>query len=174
MKHKTIAKKLALLGMLACLTAVLSILEGALPSLPLPGMRLGLANVAVTAALWCLGPAGLVTAAVKVAVVFLTRGVTAALLALVGTLLSAAVTAALLPLYRRGKLTFVGIGVAAAAAHTVGQLGTAVALLGEAVAAYAPAVLLMSIPAGVLTGTVLNAVIPRLTPTAVSSAYRHR
>ncbi len=157
------AMRVTLTGLLGATAVVLSWLESALPPLPVPMARLGLANVAVTAAMTLLGlPCGAAVAAVKVLFAFLTRGATAALMAGAGTVCAVAVTACLLPLCRRERLTFVGVSIAASAAHTLGQLAAAGWMLGGAVAAYAPWLLLISLPTGVLTGLLLNATVDRL------------
>lgn len=158
-------KELTLVGLFAALAVVCSVLESFLPPLPVPGARLGLANVAVTAATVLLSPiGGIAVAALKVLFTLLTRGVTAAWMAGCGTCLAVATTVCLLPLWRRERLTFVGVSVASAGAHTLGQLLGSTVLLSGAVWAYAPMLLLLSVPAGVLTGLVLNMLIPRLMP----------
>lgn len=157
--------RLTLTGLFGAAAIVLSVLEALLPPLPVPTARLGLANVAVTAALALFGlPSGAAVAAIKVVFALLTRGITAAWMAGTGTLCAVLLTAALLPLRRRGALTFVGVSIAASAAHTVGQLAAATMLLGGAVTAYAPWLLLLSIPMGTVTGLVLNVTVDRLDP----------
>lgn len=166
-KKESISYKLALIGMLAAVCMALSALEGWLPPLPVPGARLGLANVAITAAMWLTGPVGGAAVGLcKVGFAFLTRGASAALMALGGTVLSLAITVILLPLVRRQRLTFVGVSVAAAGCHTVGQLLTASWMLSTAVVSYAPVLLLISTVSGTLTGVVLNALIPKLSVTS--------
>lgn len=163
MKQRT--KTIALVGLFAALSMVLSALEGALPPLPLPGVRLGLANVAVTAATVLISPpGGVCTAVLKVLFVLLTRGVTAACMAGCGTALAVGMTLVLLPLVRRNRLTFIGVSVASATAHTLGQLTVASLWLTAAVWSYAPLLILFSPAAGCLTGLVLNVLIPRLEP----------
>ncbi|MBQ4616902.1 MAG: Gx transporter family protein [Clostridia bacterium] len=163
-QEKTRSERVALLGLFAALAVVLSALESALPPLPVPGARFGLANLAVTAALWWLGaPAGASVAAAKVLFVLLMRGATAALLALGGTAAAFLVMIALLPLCRKEKLTFVGVSISAAAAHTAGQLGVASMWIGAAATAVAPWMLWISILSGAVTGLVLNVAVPRLT-----------
>lgn len=163
-KPTSIGQRVAVLGLLSALTVVLSALESALPALPVPGARLGLANLALTAAVWWFGvPSGAAVAAIKVLFVMLMRGATAAWMACFGTAAAVLMTALLLPLCRRERVTFVGVSVASAAAHTLGQLATATVLMGSAVTAYAPWMLLISVPSGVVTGLVLNATVPRLT-----------
>lgn len=163
--NETRSLRLAQVGLLGALAVVLSLAEGVLAVPILPGARLGLANVAVTAALYLLGPfAGIGVAGIKVMTVLLTRGVTAALMAGVGTLCSVAVTAGLLPLVRRERLTFVGVSIASATAHTLGQLLAARGLLGGGLLTAAPWWLLGSLPTGLLTGLCLNVLTQRLAP----------
>lgn len=157
------ARRVTLIGLLGATAVVLSWLESALPPLPVPGARLGLANVAVTAAMTLLGvPAGAAVGGIKVLFALLTRGATAAWMAGCGTLGAVVLTACLLPLYRRERLTFVGVSTAAAAAHSLGQLAAASLLLGGAVMVYAPWLLLVSLPTGVVTGLLLNITVDRL------------
>lgn len=156
-------QRLTLIGVLGALAVALSALEGCLPALPVPGARLGLANLAVTAALFWLGlPAGISVGGIKTVFVLLTRGLTAAMMTGAGTLLAVLVMAAMRALYRRRFVTFVGVGVAGAAAHNTGQLLCAALLLGGGVWYYLPLLLLCAAVCGVLTGLLLNLVLPRL------------
>lgn len=158
-------RRLTLVGLFSAVTLVLSALESALPSLPVPGSRLGLANVAVTASIVLLGPVnGATVALIKVLFVLLTRGVTAALMAGGGTTLAVIATVLLLPLYDRRVFSFIGVSVSAATLHTVGQLLCATVLMSAAVWSYAPLMFLMSLLTGIVTGTLLNMLIPRLKP----------
>ncbi|MBQ9415159.1 MAG: Gx transporter family protein [Clostridia bacterium] len=150
-------------GVLAAAAIALSALESGLPPLPIPGARLGLASLASVSALAICGmPSALAVAVIKTVFVWLTRGVTAAMMTGAGTLLSLLVTAALLPLMRRQLLSFVGVSVAGAAAHNLSQIGVAVWLLGSGVWYYLPLLLLAAALCGTLTGLLLNAVLPRI------------
>lgn len=170
MKVSAPSYRLAFIGVMAALCVALSALEGLLPPLPVPGARLGLANVAVTAAMWFTGPVGgLAVGACKVLFVLLSRGATASFMAAGGTLAAVGITALLLPLVRREKLTFVGVCVSAAACHTAGQLCVAAVLLSTAVFSYAPLLLIIGAVSGVLTGLVLNGIIVRLQAVAWNS-----
>lgn len=163
MSSFTATRRLTLVGVFAAVTVVLSALESALPALPVPGSRLGLANVAVTAACVLLGPvSGAAVAVIKVLFVLLTRGVTATLMAGGGTALAVTATVLLLPLTEKRFFSYIGVCVTAAATHTVGQLLCATLLLSSAVWSYAPLMLLLAVPTGILTGTVLNLLMPRL------------
>ncbi len=162
-------QRLTLIGVLGALSVALSALEGWLPALPVllalpvPGVRLGLANLAVTAALFWLGlPAALSVGILKTAFVLLTRGLTAAMMTGAGTLLAVLAMAVMRPLYSRRAVTFVGVGVAGAAAHTIGQLSVAALLLGAGAWYYTPPLLLCAAACGTLTGLLLNLLLPRL------------
>lgn len=162
-KRNSPARRAALLGILCALAATLSFLEGLLPSLPVPGARLGLSNVVTMFALSAPGlglPAALVVSLAK-ALFALLRGGTAFFMSLSGGLLSTLVMALAWRVFRR-RLSFVGIGVLGAVAHNGGQLGAAMLLLGPALLAYAPWLLLAALFAGAATGITLNVVMPAL------------
>lgn len=164
MKRSTFSPsvKVALPGILAALTAALSLLESWLPSLPVPFCRLGLANVTVTMAVWWFGPFGGAAMGVfKVGIAWLLRGGTAALMAACGTVLSVTTTALLLPSVRSRTLSFVGVSVAAAGAHTMGQLCCAVWWLSPSVFSYGPFMMITAVVSGVLTGLLLNILATR-------------
>ncbi len=143
------------------MAVALSFLEGVLPPLPVPGAKLGLANIVTMFALGCvsLPCAGAVTA-VKIAFALL-RGPMACLMSAGGSLAALAVMAFVHAVWR-DKLSFVGIGVLGAIAHNLGQWCVAYLLLGQAMLYYAPLLLLLAIPAGVITGLVLNVITPYL------------
>ncbi len=157
----TRTKQLIVAGLLSALAVAFSVLEGLLPPLPIPGAKLGLANITVMFALQavsvpCAGGVVLIKA-----VFALFRGPVACLMSAAGGALSLVAMAIARRLWS-DKLSFVGIGVIGALAHNVGQWCTAYLLLGPAMVYYAPILVLLAIPAGVITGIVLNLVYPYL------------
>lgn len=163
------ARQVAVTGLLGALALALSFLEGLLPPLPMlpPGAKLGLSNIAVMYAVQSLGlfPA-LGIALVKGVFAGLTRGGTAMIMSLSGGLTSTLV----LWLLARPKNPLagsMGMGVAGALAHNLGQLLAAAALTTPAVAWYAPWLLLFGVLFGIVTGFVLRVTLPvfnRLSP----------
>ena len=154
-------RRTATLGLLCALAVALSFLEGWLPVLPVPGAKLGLSNIVTMYTLSVMGlPAALSVSVVK-GLFALLRGGTACLMSLSGALLSTLIMAAVLPLYKR-MLSFVGIGIAGAVGHNTAQLGVAMLLMDSSLVYYAPWLLLMALLAGLLTGMVLNVVMPAL------------
>lgn len=146
-------------ALLAALTVVLSALESSLPPLPIPGAKLGLANLTVMYALCEVSlPSAVSVSVVKIAFA-LFRGPMACAMSAGGTLLSLLVMVVLHRFFA-DKLSFVGLGVAGAVAHNTGQWMVSYALLGSAMTYYAPILLLLAIPAGLVTGLVLNVTVP--------------
>ncbi|MBR2406215.1 MAG: Gx transporter family protein [Clostridia bacterium] len=153
--------RLTITAVLAALALAFSFLEGFLPPLPIPGARLGLANLVVMYALAELSVGSAVGITAVKAVFALLRGPVACLMSTAGG------AAALLAMMVFRKLlhrhfSFIGWGVVGAAAHNLGQLLMSVALLGSAMWYYTPLLLLMAIPAGAVTGLALNVSYPHL------------
>jgi heptaprenyl diphosphate synthase len=157
--------------MLLALASALGLAEAVwLPALPVPGMRLGLANLAVVFALWLLGPAdaGAVSAG-RVVIVGLATG---GLLGPVGALSAAGALAswcAMALLWRRGE-TFspVGWSVAGSAASMVAQICVAAVMASSA----APFLLLpvslgLSLPSGLAVGLLAGTLISRVSRLSV-------
>lgn len=137
----------ALTGVLAALAVALSFIESLLPPLPVPGAKVGLANVTLMIALLELPfPCAAGVAAVKV-LFALFRGGVSCLMSLAGTTLSLVG----MMLVKR-TLSPVGMGVFGAFLHNAGQWVIAYLLYGDAMLYYAPLLCLLAIPAGILTG----------------------
>lgn len=139
--------------MLTALALALSWIEGLFPPpVPLPGMKLGLANLVTLFALCELGPLwalSILTARVLLGAMF-AGNVSALLYSLLGGL-SAWAVMALLCRFRR--LSVYGVSLGGAAAHNCGQVAAALLVLGSAAPlAYLPALLLVSLLTGGLTG----------------------
>lgn len=161
---KVSTKKIALTGVLGALALALSFMESMLMPqvtfLP-PGAKPGLSNIITMFAASSVSfGAGLYIVLIKSAFALVTRGVTAFFMSLCGGLLSFGVMLLLLKVKSVG---FVGIGVASACAHNLGQLAVSVILTGtKAIINYAPFLLLFSVLTGYVTGTVLKIVMPKL------------
>lgn len=153
--------RLMLAALLSALTVVLSLLEGWLPPLPIPGAKLGLANITVMYALCGVSMPCAVGVAVVKAAFALFRGPIACLMSTAGSALSLLLMALVHRLFG-DKLSFVGLGIVGAVAHNMGQWTVSYWLLGSAMTYYAPLLLLLAIPAGILTGLVLNVLYPYL------------
>ena len=160
------AKRLALCGLLTALALVLSYLESLVPlgslSFFVPGVKLGLPNLAILFALYRLGfKEAAVISLVRVLLVSLLFG---NVFSLAYSAAGAALALAVMGLLRRsGKFGTAGVSVAGAVAHNVGQIRVAMAVLETgAIAAYLPVLLLTGTAAGVAIGLVSAVLIGRI------------
>ena len=143
------------MGLLVALGLVLQIVEGTIPPiLPLPGAKLGLANLATVIALVTLGPwEALAVNVLRCLLGGLLRGSFIAL-----TLSLSAGTAATLvmaALYQLGPraVSLTGISIAGAVTHNAVQLGIAMWLVGfPALKYYLPYLLIIALPTGFFIG----------------------
>ena len=149
-------KQLTLCAVMLSLALALSYLERFIPLqmvIPLPGVKLGLANIVTLIALYLLGTkaafAILVPRCIMGAV--FGGGITGLLFSMTGGLLAMSVMA----LCRRIPCFSVyGVSVLGAAAHNIGQILAAMVLLESVyVGAYLPYLLLVAIATGMATGT---------------------
>lgn len=160
-------RRIAVCGLLTAVALVLSLVERMFPLsavVPIPGIKLGLANVATLFALVRLGRRdafAILLVRVTLASVFM-GSVTSFLFALFGGLLALLTMALLLP-GRDRWFSLIGISVAGAAAHNIGQVGAAMLVLRSVyVAAYLPLLLLSALVMGVTTGIVSRVTIEHL------------
>ena len=148
-------KKKTLLALLSAIALTVFMVEAQIPALvPIPGVKLGLANIVTVFALYALGPEqalliligrcllGAVFAGNMNALIFsLLGGVTAMLVMIL--------------LSRSRRLSVYGVSVGGAAAHNCGQVAAAVLTLGNtAPLYYLPVLLGVSLFTGALTGLV--------------------
>ena len=135
-------KRLVLLAMLTAVAMILSYVESLLPSVGIPGVKMGLANIAVIFALFRFG------------------WKEAAALSLAGAVLSLAVMALL---RRIDRFSTVGISVAGGVAHNAGQILMAMLILQtKQLLGYLPVLAVSGIAGGVLTGLAAALLIRRI------------
>ena len=142
-------KRLVLLAMLTAVAMILSYVESLLPSVGIPGVKMGLANIAVIFALFRFGwKEAAALSLVRVVLVSLLFGSVGAMLySLAGAVLSLAVMALL---RRIDRFSTVGISVAGGVAHNAGQILMAMlavsGIAGGVLTGLAAALLIRRIP----------------------------
>ena len=155
MRAKT--KQLALCAVLTALALGLSVMENMFPVtavIPLPGVKLGLANIVTVFALYTLGPKNALSILIARCLLgsLFAGNASALLFSLMGGVLAMLVMIGLKQL--RG-LSIFGVSIGGAAAHNVGQIGAAIITLGDtAVLGYLPVLLGVSLITGTVTGLV--------------------
>lgn len=157
------ARDIARLGVFLALATSLHIFEAQLPSLPIPGAKIGLANLVSVFALyaWGFGEALLIVVMRQLVGSLVTGTIFAPafFFGLAGGVLSVAVMALALRLGR--ALGPVAISLLGATAHNVGQLLAAWAMLGQAqVFYYLPYLLWFAVPSGALVGVTARRLLP--------------
>ena len=148
--------------MLTASAMILSYVESLLPSVGIPGVKMGLANIAVIFVLFRFGwkkAAGV--SLVRVVLVSLLFGSVGALLySLAGAVLSLIVMALL---RRIDRFTTVGVSVAGGIAHNAGQVLMAMLILEtKQLIVYLPVLAMAGIGGGILTGLTAALLIRRI------------
>ena len=141
---------------------ILSYVESLLPSVGIPGVKMGLANIAVIFALFRFGwKEAAALSLVRVVLVSLLFGSVGAMLySLAGAVLSLAVMALLC---RIDRFSTVGISVAGGVAHNAGQILMAMLILQtKQLLGYLPVLAVSGIAGGVLTGLAAALLIRRI------------
>lgn len=168
----TRATDLARAAALLALAASLGLAESLwLPALPVPGLRLGLGNLAVVAALATLGPArALFVSLGRVVIVGLATGTLLGPVSLISAGGAVAAWTVMVLLQTRGQaFSLVGWSVAGSAAHVLSQLGIAALLASStAVLMLGPLTLALSLPSGLAIGLLARILLSRISRLSVS------
>ena len=157
-------KKLATLAMAAAVAMILSYLESMIPAfVAIPGIKIGLANIAVVFALYKLGwKEAAAISLVRVVVVSLvfTSNPSTLFYSLAGAVLS---MLGMLGLKKTGLFSTIAVSVTGGVLHNLGQIGMACILLEtNVVKYYLPYLILSGTLAGVAIGVAAAVVIRRV------------
>ncbi len=147
------------IAVLVAFAVVIHTVEAALPvPMPVPGVRLGLANVITLLAISLFGfRSGLLVAVLRTVLGSLLIGHFLGFgfwLSLSGGLVSSLAMAAVMPLVHCGQATLITASVLGAAVHNLVQIAVASAIIGNFALfrGYYPLLLLLAVPTGIVTG----------------------
>ena len=148
-------RKIALLGILTAGTIVIAILESFIPSVGIPGVKLGLANIMILVILYELGILdAIIVNILRVVVVGLVRGSIFSigfLMSLTGAIFSLGIMILFYVLIK--KFSIIGVSVIGSLFHITGQVLIAMIFLGSAyVILYLPIIAISAIITGVFVG----------------------
>ena len=152
--------KIAVCAIMCALAITVSALESLIPIqalIPLPGVKLGFANIIILFLLFRYGVfEAAITAFIKCLTVNLIFfSVTGLIFSLTGSLFSI-IFAVIMKYTVSEKLSFIGISVGCAAMHNIGQTAAACLVLSSfAPVSYLPVLIIASAFTGFITGTVL-------------------
>ena len=154
--------KLVLVSVLTASAIVISILESFIPSIGIPGVKLGLANIVIIITLYELGvlEATFVNL-IRVIITALVRGTFLSmgfLMSLSGAILSLGVMILFYLLIK--KFSIIGVSVIGSLFHVTGQILVAMFYLGTAyIWLYLPVIAISAIITGVFVGIIAKLVV---------------
>lgn len=155
-------RKLVRLSMLLSLSIVLSILESMIPVVGtiVPGIKLGLANAVIVFVLYMYSfKEALYVSILRIIIVGILRTGLFSIMfffSLSGALMSIL----FMMLFKKMKLSIVGVSIVGAVAHSIGQIIVAIIFLNNInIVYYLPYLLLLSIPTGIIVGISAKEVI---------------
>ena len=152
-------KKIATSALMIALAMILSFVESQIPSFfPIPGIKLGLANIAVIFALYRLSiKDAIVVSLIRVIVVSTLFGTSLTLAySLSGAVLSLLI---MVLLKKSDRFSIVGVSVAGGISHNIGQIIMAIILMHNSVISYYLPFLIIS---GIVTGVVIGLVSAKI------------
>ena len=152
-------KKIATSALMIALAMILSFVESQIPSFfPIPGIKLGLANIAVIFALYRLSiKDDIVVSLIRVVVVSTLFGTSLTLAySLSGAVLSLLI---MVLLKKSDRFSIVGVSVAGGISHNIGQIIMAIILMHNSVISYYLPFLIIS---GIVTGVVIGLVSAKI------------
>ena len=155
-------QKMALLGVLTAGAIIIAIIESFIPSVGIPGVKLGLANIVILVILYELGIVeAIIVNLLRVLAVSFIRGTFLSmgfLMSLTGCVLSLGIMILFYVLVR--KFSIIGVSVIGSIFHVTGQVLIAMAFLGSAyVILYLPIIAISAIITGVLVGISAHLII---------------
>ena len=156
-------KKLANLGLFAAVAIIFGYVESLIPFFAgIPGMKLGLANLAVLFILekYTWKEAALVSVIRIFIIGFMFGNLFSILYSLAGAALSLTVMTVM---KKKSDFSILGISVAGGVSHNIGQLLIACLItMTSGLIYYAPALLISGVITGLLIGTLTNEVLKRI------------
>jgi heptaprenyl diphosphate synthase len=160
-------KKIATCGVLISLALIFSYLERFIPVnllIPIPGIKLGLANIITIVALFLIDvKSAVVITALRCVLANVLFGTPISMIFALSGAFAALITMLLLKYGHNRFFSVIGISAGGAAAHNVGQIAAAVLVLkSTAVFAYLPLLLVASMFTGFITGIVSKIIIRNL------------
>lgn len=162
MNGKNLSKKIATTAVFTALALIFSYIEAVLPlNLGIPGVKLGIANIVIVAALYQLG----IKEAVGISIirVFIIGLLFGNIVSLIYSLSGAVLSLAGMILCKKLKLSVIGVSAIGGTLHNIGQLiAAAVMLRSSALVYYLPVLLIAGLITGILIGLVSLPIIKNI------------
>ncbi len=161
MKINTVSQKIAITALLTAIMMILGYIEKSIPFLSfLPGAKIGLSNIVVLLAFYLLGEKqALLITVIKITVNgLLFSGLNGMIYAGMGGILAYLV---MILCFKAGKFSMIGVSVAGAVAHNIGQIAAACFMMNSlSLVYYLPVLMILGVFGGAVTG-VLGSLVYR-------------
>jgi heptaprenyl diphosphate synthase len=149
-------RKMTLLANLLAIAIVLNIIESAFPIIPVPGAKLGFANIVTLVVLYIYSfkDSSILTISRVLLVALLSGKLLGPVfyMSLAGAIIS---TLAMGIMKKTNFFGMIGVSVIGSIFHCIGQIAAGIFVIGStAIIWYLPIMLFLSIPAGALTGII--------------------
>jgi len=165
-------KTVSYLSMLLAIAIILNVIEMQINIIPVPGAKIGFANIAILIVLYLYGfkEASLITVLRVLIVGLLYRSFTITFwMGLSGAIVSIIIMGILKKWFKLHPIT---VSVVGAIFHTLGQVIAGIYLMEtELLILYLPIMLLISVPAGVLIGIIANRFLLNFRQIAKSNTF---
>jgi heptaprenyl diphosphate synthase len=156
-------RKITMCGLMTALAMIFSYIEALMPiPVPVPGVKLGIANMAIIVVLYTIGISeAVIVDILRVTLTAMLFGnFNSFLFSISGAVLSIAV---MVLLKKINRFSEVGVSVAGGVAHNVGQIIAAVFIMQtSAIAYYLPVLMVSGIVTGVVIGIVAALIVRRV------------
>lgn len=163
MKKKLSTKQMVTLSALIAVAMILSYIESMIPAfVAVPGVKMGLSNIATVFALYSLGwPYAICVSAVRV---FLSALLFGNFVSLIYSISGAALALALMILFKKlGSFSTVGVSVLGGVGHNAGQIIAAcIVMENAAISLYIIPLIISGTLSGVLIGLVAGNLVERI------------
>ena len=156
-------RKIAMCGVLTTLAMIFSYIESIIPiPIPVPGIKLGVANIAIVSVLYIVGAKeAFVVDVLRITLTALLFGnLNSFLFSMFGGVLSIVV---MIILKKMRWPSEIGVSVAGGVTHNIGQIVAAIWIMGSsAIALYLPVLLISGVITGIVIGIVAGMVMKRV------------
>lgn len=148
------SRKISMIAVFTAFAVIVSYVESFIPIIPIPGVKLGFANIAIVLAIYLIGiKEALIIDILRILIVgFLFGSLMSIAFALTGGILSFAVMALLA---KWNKISIVTVSICGGITHNIGQIiVAALAVQTFAVVTYVPALLIAGLVCGAIIGMI--------------------
>ena len=166
---------IAMCGVLTALAMIFSYIESIIPvPIPVPGIKLGVANIAVITILYTLGiKEAVIINILRISLTAMLFGnLNSFLFSIAGAVLS---MVTMIVLKKIDSFSYIGVSVSGAIMHNVGQIIAAIFIMGSsAIIYYLPVLIIAGVITGIIIGIVSGIVVKYVKIVKVPASFSYK